>query len=398
MRYCKKCLQPDTRPNIVFSDDGVCAACLWEQEKNKINWDKRKQELQDIADNAKCKAKGAYDCVVGVSGGKDSTFQAFYARDVLGLKTLCVNAEPIDITPIGKHNIENLKNHGFEVISLNPNRKLALKLMRHDFLKYANPIKCTEYSLYASAYIIAEKFDIPLIIQGENAGLTLGAAISQKRFNELLSSTGGDCLDIISSNTLKGDPYAIYKENGISQKDLFLYKIPVESILKKGIRGIWLNYYAKEWSQPGNAKFSINKGIEIYPNDINPYDIGTYRRFSQLDSYVVAFNQYLKYIKFGFGQCSDSVCYDIREGLISRDEGKFLIKELDGKCGEFYLNKMASYIGMEPKQMLEYAQNFRGNMFRKDKNEKWHLIEPIWEQEPIIGHYDVKEIMQRLGI
>lgn len=192
MRYCKKCLQPDTRPNIIFSDDGICGACWWEEEKKKIDWKHRAQELQDIADRAKCRATGAYDCVIGVSGGKDSTFQAFYARDILGLRTLCVNAEPIDITPIGRHNIENLKNHGFEVISVSPNRQLALKLMNHDFFTYGNPIKCTEYTLYASAYIIADKFNIPLIIEGENAALTLGAAKNQNMFHALIGGGGGE--------------------------------------------------------------------------------------------------------------------------------------------------------------------------------------------------------------
>lgn len=86
MRYCKRCLQPDTRPGIYFNKDGVCGACLWEDEKEKIDWKAREQELQDIADNAKSKAKGAYDCVIGVSGGKDSTYQAFYAKEKLGLR------------------------------------------------------------------------------------------------------------------------------------------------------------------------------------------------------------------------------------------------------------------------------------------------------------------------
>lgn len=207
---------------------------------------------------------------------------------------------------------------------------------------------------------------------------------------------GGDLSNIIYSNTLKDNPLSIYKQNDISEKDLFLYNFPLDEIANKGIKGIWLNYYAKEWSQPMNAKFAIEKGIHIYPKDTNPYDIGTYRRFSQLDSYMVAFNQYLKYIKFGFGQCTDHACYDIREGFITRDEGKFLIKELDGKYGELYLQKMASYLGMTPKEMLDYAQKFRGDMFEKDKNGKWHLINPIWEQEPIEGDYNIQELMDKL--
>ena len=209
---------------------------------------------------------------------------------------------------------------------------------------------------------------------------------------------GGNCLDIVNSNTLKENPLTIYKKNDISEKDLFLYNFPLESIIKKGIEGVWLNYYTDKWSQPANAKFALQKGIHIYPKDTNPYDIGTYRRFSQLDSYTVIFNQYLKYIKFGFGQCTDHACYDIREGYITRDEGKFLIKELDGKYGDFFLNKMASYVGITPQEMLDYSEKFRGDMFKKDKQGKWHLINPIWEQEPIEGDYSITDIMNRLGM
>ena len=120
MIYCKKCLQPDTRPNIKFNDEGICYACLYEEEKKKIDWDARENELREIAKWAKQKANGGYECVIGVSGGKDSTFQAFYAKEKLGLNVLLVNCAPDNITEIGRHNIENLVNHGFDMIQMRP--------------------------------------------------------------------------------------------------------------------------------------------------------------------------------------------------------------------------------------------------------------------------------------
>lgn len=388
MKYCKNCLQPDTRPGVVFID-GICGACRWEKESKIIDWKQRENELKDIAQNAKSKAKGAYDCVVGVSGGKDSTFQAFYARDVLGLRVLLVNHEPMEITPIGRANFENLKNHGFETISINPNRHIAKKLMKKAFWEYLNPTKPIEYTLYASAYIIADMFNIPMILQGENAALTLGA-------NKGLQDNSGNALNIVQSNTLKDDPLSIYMDEEIELKDLFLYKVPVKELMQKDITAVWLNYYTDKWSTGHNAKFSMARGLRIYPKDINPYDLGTYRRCSQLDAYTTIVNQYFKYVKFGFGQCADHVGYDLRKGNITKDEAKFLLRELDGKYGDFYMDKMSSYLDLSKDEILAHANKFRGDMFELDENGDYTLKDPIWEIEPIKGDYSVKGIMSKL--
>ena len=109
MKICKNCIQPDTRPGIFFDENGICGACLWHEEKNRINWSEREQELKKVAEWAKENTMSNYDCVIGVSGGKDSTKQAITARDKLGLRCLLVNCEPEGITDIGSKNIENLK-------------------------------------------------------------------------------------------------------------------------------------------------------------------------------------------------------------------------------------------------------------------------------------------------
>ena len=88
VQICKNCIQPDTRPGVFFSEDGICGACIWQKEMSIINWDQREKELVDIAEWAKSTSKSNYDCVIGVSGGKDSTKQALTARDRLGLRCL----------------------------------------------------------------------------------------------------------------------------------------------------------------------------------------------------------------------------------------------------------------------------------------------------------------------
>ena len=363
MRICKKCIQPDTRPNIFFDENGVCGACLWIEEKETIDWIQREKELNDIASWAKQKSKD-FDCVIGISGGKDSTKQAITARDRLGLQCLLVNSEPENISEIGKHNIENLKQLGFDVISVRPNPKVMKTLMRKDFFDHMNPVKITEYTLWAATYIIADKFEIPLIIQGENGGLTLG--ISNTGLGK-----GPNALLANQTSSLQSGLDEYTKIEGLKKKDFFWYSYDREKLEKKDIRGIWLNYYLKEWSNNGNAEFSKEYGLEWRSPDTDPNSIGTYVRYSQLDSDLVQVNQMLKAIKLGFGQCADHANYDLRDGLITRNKAIELVLKYDGKCSEKYISDFCSYVGITLDEFWKTTEKFRGPMWKKDQEGNW---------------------------
>lgn len=364
MKYCKKCLQPDTRPGIYFSEDGVCGACLYEESKNNIDWDQRLSDLHAIAEWAKGKKK-AYDCVVGVSGGKDSTFQAVYAREKLGLHVLLVNCEPNNITDVGKHNIENLINMGFDCVKIRPNPNVERLLARKSFFEYGNIIKPSEYPLWVSAYRMALNMDIPLIIQGENASLTLG-----------VSKTGqgqdGDAFNVTKQNTLQGCTASEWVGDGVEESDLFFYRFPrLEEFENKEIRAIWLQYYLKEWSQVYNADFSIARGL--HGRTTEPLkDIGRYRRYSALDSDMQIPNQMIKYLKFGFGFATDEACYDIREGRLTREEAKWLVEQYDGKCGEQYIEQFCDYISITKEEFWEVVDRYvNKKLFYKNSRGEW---------------------------
>ncbi|MDP8298864.1 MAG: N-acetyl sugar amidotransferase [Candidatus Tantalella remota] len=372
MRYCKRCVQPDTRPGIYFNDDGICGACLHEDDVDKnIDWVSREKELQEMADWAKKTTKAPWDCAIGVSGGKDSTFQALYAREKLGLRVLLVNSEPEGISAIGSKNIENLISKGFDTIKIRPNPIVIKKLMKRDFYKYLNPVKVTEYSLWSSTYIIADKFDIPMIIQGENPGLTLGV-------RKTGVGTDGNALNAEKLDTLS-EPWRAYVDDSIDEKDMFVYHYDRESMENKGIKGIWLQYYTKEWSPTHNVKFSQKNGLNIR-EDFNPEDIGTYIGYSQMDSDLVQVNQLLKYVKFGFGQCTDHACYDMRIGNLTRDKAIELVRKYDGRCSEGYIKAFCDTIGISIDEFWKVTDTFRGPMWKKDQKGNWILKSPIWEQ------------------
>ena len=289
----------------------------------------------------------------------------------MGLRPLLVNSEPEGITELGRYNIENLINLGFDVIKIRPNPKVMKKLVKKDFYRCLNPVKITEYSLWASAYIVAGVFNIPLIIQGENPVITVGSD------HEV--GLDGNALNANKQQTISED-WRAYIGDGIDEKDLFFFHYDRDKLENVGIKGVWLGWYVKEWSQPGNAAFSISHGFKIRPEYFDPYEFGIYIGWSQLDSDIVQVNQMLKYIKFGFGQSTECACYDVREGNISRKEAIELVRRYDGKCGVRYIKKFCDYIGISLDEFWRVADSFRGPMWKKGTKGEWILKNPIWEQ------------------
>jgi len=365
LKICKRCIQPSNRAGIFFNEDGVCGACLWEQERQTIDWNKRFNELLEIAKWAKTTTTSNYDCVIGVSGGKDSTKQALTARDRLGLRCLLVNYEPENITDIGRHNRENLRDLGFDMLTFRPNPKIMKKLIKRDFYTYLNPIRPTEFCLVACTYIISDKFDIPLIIQGENPGLTLGTSLTGL-------GTDSNCLKSNELQTISAGIKEYTEIEGIEERDLFFFHYDRKSLEKKNFRGIWANYFLKEWSSPGNAEFAKQHGMHERPEPFDPNSIGTYVKHVQLDADLTQVNQLLKYIKFGFGQCMDSACYDLRENKITREMAIDLVRKYDGKCSDSYIKKFCDYIEISQKEFWDIANKFRSSIWKKTESNEWY--------------------------
>lgn len=368
MNYCRKCVQPDTRPKIYFNEHGVCGACLWKDEKKSIDWDNRREELAGIAAWAKAagQARGTYDCLLGVSGGKDTTFTALYARDRLGLNCLLVNAWPEQMTDLGRQNIENLSHLGFDIIHIKPNPRIMRAIIRRDFYERGNLCISTEYTIWSSAYRLAMQRKIPLIIQGENEALTLGASDGLNR--------DGDAAQVYKNNTMSGinafQRYAHFE--GVSDKDLFLYSFPDAELLERvGIQAVYLEYYTDEWDQVGNAEFAIKHGLKIRDDDLEA--LGSVQKFCALDADLWIVNQLLKYVKLGFGYATDEACYEVREGRITREEAFELVRKYDGKCGEKYIQRFCDYIEITTAEFFDVVERHRNAELVEHGPHGWQL-------------------------
>jgi N-acetyl sugar amidotransferase len=335
-------------------------ACRYQERRSEIDWQAREEELRKIAEWAKKHSqKDGFHCVIGVSGGKDSHFQAFHARDRLGLKALLVTNAPDTPTRVGRENLENLLQHGFDLISIRVNPRVMRAVTRQGFYEYGNPVKASEYSLWASAYIIALKFRIPLVVQGENPAITLGISGGQL-------PTGGDALQIRLHNTLSGGNASDWLEEGIEARDLQFLQFPHQEVQKSKLKAVFLNYYAREWAYTGNTEFAVARGLMGTP-DHDPAKTGKLSPYTSVDSDAHILNQMIKYYKFGFGFVTDEVCYRIREDGMTREEGISLIEQYDGRCDERYIRDFCDYIGITRAEFSSVLDRFvNRDLFRMD--------------------------------
>lgn len=362
MFYCKRCLNPSTKPGIRFDESGVCMACVYhDQAQNRvIDWDARQQELRAVVDWAKAQRRGLWDCCIGVSGGKDSHFQALFAKEELGLHCLLVNCAPEGFTDVGRANLENLVQQGFDLVSFRPNPHVMKAVTRRALFEYGNPVKPSEYPLWAVTFQFALRYRIPLVIQGENPGLTLGSTGD--------TGTGGDATAIARANTLQGGKASDWVGQGIAEKDLLLYQFPDPAALEAaGVRSIFLQYYVKDWSPEHNTAFAVARGLQ--GRQELPYRLN---RYASVDGDIQLVNPVLKYYKFGYSNLTDAVNHRIRQGTMSRREAAALVEQWDHYCEEKYIREFCDWIGITLAEFWEQVERWMDkDLFTRQPDGTW---------------------------
>jgi N-acetyl sugar amidotransferase len=329
MRYCLQCLYPETKPDLWFDERGICNACLNYQFRAEVDWDARKREFLQVAEQYRNKDGGNYDCLVPVSGGKDSTYQVLRLLEV-GMNPLCVTATTDDLSDIGRRNIENIKKLGVDYIEVTTN-PVARRSINRFTLETVGDISWPEHvTIFTVPVRVAVQHQIKLIVWGENPQHEYGgpAASTQKNvldrrwleeFGGLLGLRVSDLADQI----------------GIKKRDLIQYTYPSDEDLSRvGVTGIFLGYYFP-WDGYRNALFAQGYGFETFPTMVE----GALANYENLDNHQMGLHDYFKFLKYGFGRATDIACNHIRRGRLTRGDGLALVKRHDGKFPWTYLGK-----------------------------------------------------------
>jgi N-acetyl sugar amidotransferase len=329
MTYCTVCFLPSTKPDLYFNDGGVCAACIAYRERKTVDWEQREKEFIEIVEKVRATGKSHWDCIVPVSGGKDSTAQVLKVLE-LGLNPLCVTSTTCDLSELGRKNIENIKQLGVDYMEFSPNPVVRAKLNKIG-LDQVGDISWPEHvGIFTIPVRAAVQFGVPLIIWGENSQNEYGGPASASTNNVLnrrwLEEFGG----------LLGLRVADLTESySIREADLVPYSYPTdEELASVGVTGLFLGYYFP-WDGFTNYFLSQANGFRSFGRVIE----GSVVDYENLDNHQTGIHDYFKFLKFGFSRATDLVSISLRRERITRKQGLDLIKKHDGKYPWSYLDK-----------------------------------------------------------
>lgn len=368
MEYCKRCLYPaNAKPAIIFDDEGVCSGCRYHESRQRIDWVDREKLLREFLEMQKRRSREAgqpYDCIVPVSGGKDSHFQVDLIKNVYGMNPLLVTFNHAYNTHLGIRNLNNLVTKlGCDLIRFTANPESVRKISRY-MLKTVGDLTWHYHAgIRTVPFQVAVKYNIPLIIWGEHGFAELTGMFTLDDMVEFTKWTRQE-------HDMRGyEPHdLINEESGITEQDIVPYVYPSdEQIEEVGVRGIYLSNFIY-WNALDQAKLMIEK-----------YDFGVYTGkrdrtfvlYTKTDDHANDVHDYLKYMKFGYGRATDDASMEIRHGRLTREEGVELVKQYD-HVRPRTLDTYLRFLQISEEQLHDWIEPMRDpEVWNKDSSGRW---------------------------
>ncbi|PTU75134.1 MULTISPECIES: N-acetyl sugar amidotransferase [Pseudomonadaceae] len=360
LKYCVRCVMPHTKPDLHIDEEGVCNACRSYEKRKEVDWDQRKSELLTLLEKYR-KHGSNWDCIVPVSGGKDSTYQVIRMLQ-LGLNPLCVTSTTCDLSEIGRRNIENLQRLGVDHVEFSPNPLVRAKLNRIGLTEVGDISWPEHVGIFTIPVRAAVQYNVPLIVWGENSQNEYGGPAAATENNTLtrrwLEEFGG-LLGLRVSD--------LSETYGIEQRHLLPYQYPSDEELQRvGVTGLFLGHYLP-WDGLSNALIAQANGFVTYDEPVE----GSMVNYENLDNHQTGIHDYFKYLKFGFSRATDIACLHVRRGRITRQDAIEIVKARDGKFPWSYLGKPLAEIleplGMTTDEFIKICDRFTNKkIFKRD--------------------------------
>jgi N-acetyl sugar amidotransferase len=385
--FCRRCVMSNQRPasaaefrhttdrrvtSLHIDAEGVCDACRFAEQKERIDWPRREEELQRLLDTHR-RTDGGYDCIVPGSGGKDSAYAAHVLKYRYGMHPLTVTWPPILYTEIGWKNFRNwIEVGGFDNITFKPNGRVHRLLTRLAIERLLHPFQTFILGQKNLAPKMALQYRIPLIFYGENEA-EYGNPIADNANS--LRNKSFYAMEHLSEIFLGGTSIAELQErHGLSLNELTPY-LPADhrALEESRIEVHYLGYYLK-WTPQESYYYAVeHTGFEANPVRTE----GTYSKYNSLDDKIDGFHYYTTYIKFGLGRASYDASQEIRNRHLTREEGIALVRRFDGEFPERYFQDVMECLGMTPERFHELCDEFRSPHLWERVDGAWRLRCPV---------------------
>lgn len=327
---CTTCLNTSNRPRIEFDAKGRCNACIWAEEKrSKVDWTKRQEELKELL-NKHRNPKG-YDCLIPVSGGKDSSYVAYKLKYEYGMNPLCVTINPPLPFPEGEANLKNFVKKGFDLIAITPNPIIMQRLCRIGLFEAGQSLLGWQIALQTAVARVAVAYQIPIIFYGEDGEVEYGGTTKTK--DQM-------CYDMqYAKDIYLSGNFRFLNQLGCPEGELTQWKYPNDESLKKlDLKATHWSYF-ENWDSSKNAELAIREFGLISRKTKK----ASYIDFAQNDTPLYDLHAYLMFLKFGFGRATQDAGIDIRRGAMSREEGMKMVAMYDETYPEQYIQIYLDY-------------------------------------------------------
>jgi len=322
IRYCIRCCIPETQEGVTFDELGICQACVSSEQKIHIDWVQREKQLRTILEEAKKKAGSNYDCIVPISGGKDSTFQLHVLTRVYGMKPLAVTFNHNWFSETGWYNLQNaLQEFNVDHIMMTPNRGLINRLAKRSLGGIGDSCWHCHAGCGAFPLQAAVRFNIPLLVWGESIAESSGRASYKCPTHKF----DRDYFTKVSAKLRPDEMVCDY----LAERDLYPFQLPsVEKINRVGVFGIHLGDYIF-WDDERQTEF-VRDTYGWKETEIE----GTYKGYKSAECIMPGLHDFTCYLKRGYGRATFHASLDVRNGLLTREEGFSLAKQFDSERPE----------------------------------------------------------------
>ncbi|MGK5094690.1 N-acetyl sugar amidotransferase [Deltaproteobacteria bacterium TL4] len=370
MRYCKKLLLPDTRPGVVIDEEGISNVYKQNLSKKNIDWSARETAFRSVIENAQSRSQ-RYDCLIPVSGGKDSTWQVVKCLEY-GLTPLAVTWKTPARTALGQKNLDNLVSLGVDHIDYQVNPKVEAKFMLKAFKQFGSTAIPMHMAIFNIPLKIAVSFKIPLVIWGENSAFEYGTTTEEFlgfKLNQAWVKKYG-----VTHGTIAED--WICEE--LTQREMSPYFGPSDEALEKArVLAVFLGHYF-EW----DVEISLNVAqAHGFCSRTEGAKTGLYN-YADVDDDFISIHHWLKWYKFGFTRTWDNLALEIKNGRITREDAIASLKKRGDETPHEDIRQFCKFVGITEEQFFEIGEQFRNKDIWYQENNVWKIRDfliPDWQ-------------------